>query len=454
MRHRLAGLRSLLAAVLTGAIVLTPVVSAGAARPGTARPGTARPGTIRELNLGSSQRIYLFGLTTGSDGAVWFADLGCIGRGHCAIGRIDARGRVVVFTRGLNPGSVPFQIALGPDGNLWFTDEGSHPAIGRVTPGGRITEFSRGLSRDTTPFAITLGPSHDLWFTSQGRYPAIGEITTRGRITLHHRGLRRGSVPFGIAATAHGVWFTDHGCAGGGRCQLGRVTPAGRVTESRRGLRGDAMPLAMATGFGGAAWFADNAGAIGEITADGRVSEHALPPGSAPVGIGAGQDGNMWFTDEGTSPSIGRITAQGQVRAFTVGLNQGALPAAIAPASDGTMWFTDEGGISAIGRIATGAPPAVGRPPSVSGRGRPSATLTCRPPTFAPWAGLVPGAPAFWFDGYRWLRDGVATGAHGAGFRVRAQDAGHRLACRVTGTYPSPFLTTAVGSAPAVTVRR
>ena len=454
MRHRLAALRSLLAAVLTGAIALTPAASATAARSTAARPTAGRPGTIRELALGSSQRIYLFGLATGSDGAVWFADLGCIGLGHCAIGRIDVRGRLAVFTRGLNPDSVPFQIALGPDGNLWFTDEGSHPAIGRVTPAGRITEFSRGLRRDTTPFAITLGPSHHLWFTSQGRYPAIGEITTRGRITLRHRGLRRGSTPFGIAATPRGVWFTDHGCAGGGRCQLGHVTPAGRVTESRRGLRGDAKPLAIATGFGGAAWFADNAGAIGEITANGRVSEHALPAGSAPVGIGAGQDGNMWFTDEGTSPSIGRITAQGQVRAFAAGLEQGTLPAAITPASDGTMWFTDEGGTAAIGRIATGAPAAVGRDPLVSGSPRPGATLTCRPPSFAPWAALVPGAPAYGFDGYRWLRDGVATGATGVGFQVRARDAGHRLTCRVTGTYPSPFLTTAVGRAPAVTVRR
>lgn len=253
-----------------------------------ASAGAARPGVIREFALGSSQRVYLFGLTTGADGAVWFADLGCAGLGRCGIGRIDSAGRVTVYTRGLNAGSVPFQIALGPDGNLWFTDEGSRPAIGRITPRGRITVFAHGL--------------------------------------------RRASVPFGIAADRHGLWFTDHGCAGSGRCQLGRVTVAGRIAEGRHGLRSDTIPLAMAAGFGGSVWFADGAGSIGEIAAGGHVSEHALPAGSAPVGIGAGADGNMWFTDEGSSPVIGRVSPTGAVRTFSAGLEHGSLPAAIAPA--------------------------------------------------------------------------------------------------------------------------
>nr|MDQ2894657.1 hypothetical protein [Actinomycetota bacterium] len=306
-------MRSLLAAALAGLIALSLAASAGA----------GRPGVIHEFALGSSQRAYLFGLTTGSDGAVWFADLGCAGLGRCGIGRIDSAGRVALYTRGLNAGSVPFQIALGPDGNLWFTDEGRRPAIGRVTPSGAITEFSRGLRRGSTPFAITLGPHRDLWFTSQGRHPAIGEITPRGRITLFAHGLRRGSTPFGLAATRRGLWFTDHGCDAGGRCQLGRVTASGQISEARQGLRSDTHPLAMAAGFGGSVWFADGAGSIGEIAADGHVSEHPLPAGSAPVGIGAGADGNMWFTDEGSNPVIGRISPSGAVRTFAAGLQHG-----------------------------------------------------------------------------------------------------------------------------------
>jgi streptogramin lyase len=438
-------LRSLLAAALAGVVAaLCLAASAGA----------ARPGVIQEFPLGSSQRVYLFGLTTGSDGAIWFADLGCAGLGRCGIGRINSSGRVSLYTRGLNAGSVPFQIALGPDGNLWFTDEGSRPAIGRVTPSGAITEFSRGLTRDSTPFAITLGPGHDLWFTSQGRRPAIGRITPRGRITLFFRGLRGGSAPFGIAATRHGLWFTDHGCAGGGRCQLGRVTATGQISQSRTGLRSDTDPLAMAAGFGDSVWFADGAGSIGEIGRDGHVSEHPLPAGSAPAGIAAGADGNMWFTDEGSHPVVGRISPAGSVRTFSARLDGGSLPAAISPAPDGDLWFTDEGGIAAVGRIATGAPPALGSVLAPAGRARPGQTLTCRPTSFAAWDQLAPVAPGFGFDGDRWLRDGIATGVRGPLYHVRSRDAGHRLACRVTATYPTPFLTTAVGRSPAVTARR
>jgi streptogramin lyase len=36
---------------------------------------------------------------------------------------------------------MPFDVAAGPDGNLWFTEFGSDK-IGRITPTGTITEFA------------------------------------------------------------------------------------------------------------------------------------------------------------------------------------------------------------------------------------------------------------------------------------------------------------------------
>src|ERR1700724_1999517 len=61
----------------------------------------------------------------------------------------------------------PLFIAVGPDGALWFTNNGSD-SIGRITPAGTGTGFTSnnfagtGLSH---PYGITAGPHGALWFT-------------------------------------------------------------------------------------------------------------------------------------------------------------------------------------------------------------------------------------------------------------------------------------------------
>ena len=57
-----------------------------------------RPGTVTEIPLGSNAQIYLFGLAPGPDGNVWFADQGCMGLGQCAIGRLTPQGRFTSFS--------------------------------------------------------------------------------------------------------------------------------------------------------------------------------------------------------------------------------------------------------------------------------------------------------------------------------------------------------------------
>ena len=77
-------------------------------------------------------------------------------------------------------GSGPADIAVGPDGALWFT-ESLGDRIGRITTAGAITEYGAFTSaRDLQ--GITAGPDGALWFTE---YLAsrIGQITTAGVIT-------------------------------------------------------------------------------------------------------------------------------------------------------------------------------------------------------------------------------------------------------------------------------
>ncbi|MFH8589837.1 hypothetical protein ACH4GP_36620 [Streptomyces celluloflavus] len=157
------------------------------------------------------------------------------------------------------PGSSPYpwDVAAGPDGNLWFT-EYDRGLVGQITPGGAITEYPLPTP-DGGPTGITAGPDGNVWFTEYDS-GMIGRITPDGAIT-DYRIPSPNSFPWGITAGPDGnLWFTEY-----------------------------------------------NNGVIGQITADGSITEHPLTnTGSGPTGITAGPDGNLWFV-ESTGNQIGQI---------------------------------------------------------------------------------------------------------------------------------------------------
>src|SRR4029078_6405602 len=83
-------------------------------------------------------------IAMGADGNMWFSDPGTTR----AIGTINPNTQVInEFSAVLNAGSMPLGIAAGPDGNVWFTDNGTTKAIGMINPTTHaITEFSSGLN--------------------------------------------------------------------------------------------------------------------------------------------------------------------------------------------------------------------------------------------------------------------------------------------------------------------
>src|ERR1700680_2304543 len=76
----------------------------------------------------------------------------------CASGNVSAL--TVTEFPVLTSGSAPQGIAVGADGNLWFTENGSNQ-VGRITTAGVVTEFPAG----TLPFYIAAGSDGNLWFT-------------------------------------------------------------------------------------------------------------------------------------------------------------------------------------------------------------------------------------------------------------------------------------------------
>ncbi len=316
-----------------------------------ASPARALSPTVTEFSSAFSSADDLLGITSGSDGNLWFADAVAGG----ALGRITTGGDAVKFTSGLGAGSSPQHVAVGPYGNVWFTDAAAGgPAIGRVNGGGQIDEFA--LAAGSVPAGIAPGPDGNLWFTDHGGTPAIGRITPTGAIhEFTGPGLNAGASPQDIVAGADGnLWFTDQGTTSA----IGRISPTGSIHEFTSGLHVGSAPESITAGPDGNLWFTDQGStkAIGRITTAGAISEFTvgLNPGAQPEGITAGPDGALWFADGGSPAAIGRVFPDGGITELTAGLPLGSQPFGITSGPDGNVWFTDNSSTKpAVGQITT-----------------------------------------------------------------------------------------------------
>jgi virginiamycin B lyase len=130
-----------------------------------------------------------FGIAAGRDDALWFTDQL---RGPepwiSRIGRITPAGGIRYFTLP-TPEVQADDLALGADGDMWFTAAGSSrqrpgsvsgAEIGRITPDGHVSEFAV----DSEPNEIVRGPHDEMLFTSlTAMANKIGRITTSGKVS-------------------------------------------------------------------------------------------------------------------------------------------------------------------------------------------------------------------------------------------------------------------------------
>jgi streptogramin lyase len=281
-------------------------------------------------------------------------------------------------------------MALGPDGNLWFT-ENSAKKIGKVTPTGTITEYAIPPNGGNIfPESITNGPDGALWFTSGSE---VGRITTAGSLTslppeasligfyaivtgpdgnLYYSGgpnnngsivqqnpsgpYVRFSAPafpgavdgfqpdtYGLAVGAdHGIWFTNQGFGPG---YLGRMSTSGAFTSY-------AMPSTVATSVtydiisnpaDGDLYFlafapsTSNNSYLVRSTTSGVMN--VLTPPSGPFfdnesNLIVGPDGNIWSS---TPDAVYSVPTSGGAACF-IGQAGGPIRA-LTVGSDGNVWF-------------------------------------------------------------------------------------------------------------------
>ena len=239
----------------------------------------------------------------------------------------------------------PIGITTGPDGALWFAEyaAGGHgDEIGRITTNGAVTQYR--IDNSCGAVGITSGRDNDLWFTCQNG-GEIGRITTTGVITLYNLP-DPGSGPEFITLGPDGaIWFTEFSAD-----QIGRMATPG-VFISYQVPTPASGPYSITTGPDGALWFTEyDASKIGRITTAGVIDEYPIPGDVGPTGITTGPDGALWFSEANFATQVGRITTAGVISGYTVpGYNNGMLDIAAGP--DGALWFVE--GVGEVSRVTT-----------------------------------------------------------------------------------------------------
>ena len=217
-------------------------------------------------------------------GNIWFTE-----PTRNTLGRInlsDSTHTIIEFT--LPPcgggGCFPIGVATGPDGNVWFTMNGS--GVGRVTPDGVITEFP---ITGGGPLGIAAGADQEMYFTENlpSGQDAIGRMDLNGNITGDFP-IRAGANPQLLTLGADGnIWIPEIGLA-----SLGHLSPSGAYGEVPLPCNYGG-PFGIASGSDGDIWFTDHQNgtdAFGNPTqtpAIGRLDPRNLPAGSRVCPTGA-----------------------------------------------------------------------------------------------------------------------------------------------------------------------
>lgn len=194
------------------------------------------------------------GITVGPDHAIWFTDAN-----NPEIGRIAKVGTTWQVSYVQIPSGNAAGDITSAAGQLWFTSP-QDDAVWSLNPGATPVEHPQPLGSE--PTGIAVGPDGNLWFTENGA-DEIGRITTTGA-TLTPFSLTPGAMPTGITLGGDKrVWFTETGLD-----NIGRLTAAGRLVElplpSATTGAVDAQPTGITAGPEGTIWFTEpNTGANG-----------------------------------------------------------------------------------------------------------------------------------------------------------------------------------------------
>jgi len=283
----------------------------------------------RTINLENGS--YPSFLAFGAHDTLWFTE-----NSGDVIGQVNAAGDMAQYSIVAGNNNDPQDIITVPGGSIWFTGLAE---IGRISPDGAMKVwFERSIGTAVgLPDALAAGPDGEVWYTDDGGHICrISSSEKFGCFAVHPatkdiwmRGLAMG--PDGA------LWFTEDnlGSVADTQNAIGRLTASGTYREWL--LPPGSGPTRIVTGPDGALWFTERSSQrIGRITTSGVITQYPLPRGVYPFDIVSGPGKALWFT---TDTRVGRITTAGQITLWPVSGAQQFGGIAVAP--DGSLWLAD-----------------------------------------------------------------------------------------------------------------
>jgi streptogramin lyase len=302
--------------------------------------------------LGSGRPSNDGAIAVGSDGNLWFTepDANKIGVFNPFT---DTFAEFTLPT----PNAEPQGIASGSDGNLYFTESGAGQ-IGEINPTSHaITEFPLA-KLNSGPGGITAGPDGNLWFTEDENVGMINP-TTHAISEFPISGASGSAITTGPDGN---LWFSTLAVIGRGDLdfQLAEINPTTHVITSSPAAGGAS---GITTGPDGNLYFATGQsfggsyGAVAEFDVATKASTAYATPLAAPpfsvitTGITVGPDGNLWYTDSGS----GRIGVASIIPATQAAIS-GSVSVSNSSVVAGQTVFVD---LNGDGKLDPGDPTAV-----------------------------------------------------------------------------------------------
>jgi virginiamycin B lyase len=293
--------------------------------------GETRAAKITEFPLppGSSPQF----IALGFDGNMWFSEYGT-----SKVAAITPSGIVFEYDTP-TPGCRPRGMTLSSgSGQLFFTCT-SIAKVGAIGPGPALIDFDVGAYFPVIPSGqIASGPDGRLWFpTSDG---SIFVYTYQGALVTGYQP----GLSYAVTAGGDGnTWFTMWNA---GTVFRSRYLGGGNVDDHSYPLPTTSSgPLGIAwCPAWGRVWYAErNAGKLGYFNPaiDGAPHEITLPGGAAsqPESVACGADRSVWYEASGTN-KVGRVKFDLTIEEFSIP-TPSSYPFGVAIGADGAIWFTE-----------------------------------------------------------------------------------------------------------------